>query len=462
MIIEKKGYWALFVFVLGFVLSRVFVSGILGVSPDPDYLVSHWQILALEDLNQSLFSTVLNAHSQPPVWNLLVGGAAKMCASDVDCVVNLIHMFNVTLTGLTCVILWFFLIEFGLARAVAVAAVSVYALLPSTIFYENYIFYPQFTQFLLAIILFFTYLHFKSFRITYLVFSFIAILTLSWTWNLFHPVLMVLVLLQIAFLSGNRWSRKAPIVAVFSLFLFLPAAKNQVLFDFFGNSSWLGLNVSQVAPETPPGCRFEDFRSSVKHVSHEGSAYNDVSIIPYSQSCEKKAITSILRDVDGYFRARIHQFLYSTHLAPSDYFFPPLGFEHYPRISGIPESSDGRDVINTSSSGSRLIIFLVNIISICLVLLAPFIMRRESVPFRNTFSVAAVFLLILLGVGHLANGGEQERMRYTANVVLYLAVVVFSSRIFTRMSIYRTALCKESKVKKPKDSINRRVKSVVK
>lgn len=413
----------LFLFIL---VSRAFVYFVLEIQPEIQYLFVHYQHLNIVDLNENLLSSILKLHSQSPIWNVILGIASKTCNADPSCVLVLIHLSNIVLTFLVCLMLYAFLRLYGLPHGVTFVAACVYALLPSTVYYENYIFYPHFIAFLVAAFLYFALLYFRRGRTGDMVLSFSAIVLLSWTWGLFHPVIMTAIIFLVFLLGKRRDGRRALTALAFAALLFLPSTKNLIVFGFFGNSSWLGLNISQVAPEVSDECSFRAFRRTVGHISHSGTAFNDPSIISYASHCKREALASISDNFDQYLYGRAIQILRSTGRMPSDDIFPPNGFEKYPRIDLKRRVLLEDGSLHTIRAMIVSCAFIFNAVLIFTVLLSPVLTRSERPEFRRVFLLGAILLILVVVIGHAANGFEQERMRYALNSVLYFTFVVIA------------------------------------
>jgi hypothetical protein len=408
--------------VLIILVSRPLIYFGIGIKPELRYILNHWQNLDLSLLNSNLLSSIYRLHSQPPVWNTILGISSKVCSSDAACVLETIHLFNISLTIFTSIMLSILFTAYRLPKFVVVVSSSLYTVLPSTIYYENYAFYPHFTMFLISFAIFSSYSYIRNRDILSMTSAFVAVLVLSWTWGIFHPLIMIAVLL-IIFSMGTRTPAKFAILFAMASCLFLPSIKNQIEFGFFGNSSWLGLNLSQVAPEPGRGCRFDDFRRTLPQIAHDGTAFNDPSIIPYAARCMDEAKSSISQDVGVYILQRARRFLASTKLTSSDYPLPPKAFESYPRISGNNPIVLRDGSINYKGIACSTGVLSFNLVLFSTILVSPFRSRRD---FRSLALISVVFLLIVVGLGHLANGREQERMRYSINSVLYFVFTVSS------------------------------------
>jgi hypothetical protein len=132
---------------------------------------------------------------------------------------------------------------------------------PATVLYENLYIYAYPTAFLLifAALSLSKFLETDNFWWGFAFFSFLASLCL--TWAIFHLFWMVAVILLVAIVYRN-W-RKIVVISLIPLMLvFGWYTKNFFLFDTFGASSWVGMNVSHVtflSPLTPRSVREQLF-----------------------------------------------------------------------------------------------------------------------------------------------------------------------------------------------------------
>ena len=322
--------------------SRIVFLYFLQISPDVDpTLLLHWQTLPLKNLYEDFWLEILNLHSQPPLWNMVLGATAHVCKAALPCVGSVLHLFNMLLTLGVAMMIATFIVQSGRSHLVGLIAAGIYILLPSTVFYENYIFYPHLTMFLCSTAIFSLYAWWRHPKRNYLAGFLISIVALGWIGAIFHPLFMSGVVVVAFYLRGLfRPATIAPAILA-SLLIFAPSVKNQFVFGFFGESSWLGLNLSQVAPNMANDCTFESFRAAVPGDISPGVAFNDISVIPFAENCKNEAINLILEHPQQYIAGRILAGIRSSMKTPADYFFPPLGFENYPRISGYSGGYNG-------------------------------------------------------------------------------------------------------------------------
>lgn len=408
---------------LSLLATRLFIHAGLGIRPNLAPLLEHWQHLDLAQLHERLVPSLLGLHSQPPLWNLVIGTAATVCQAGELCTLRWLHAFNIALTFAAAVMLLRSLRWLGLTQAAALVAAIAFTLLPSTVYYENYTFYPHLAMVLVLAVFTAVLAHQRSRALHHLALALLAVALLSWLWGLFHPLIMAGVGALMVLRSPASPSRaKGVMMLTLVLVVLLPSAKNLALHGFFGTSSWLGMNMSQVAPERPPRCRFQDFRPLVP-VAHNGTAFNDPSIIPYADACLEAALAAIRADPLAYLWGRAMAAVSSLRRTSSDYFFPPVGFDAYPRIVGGNPLRTPSGALNPRILHD-LVILLTNLLLIANALAFAWRPQGAGVGAQRAFAVAALLIATVLLVGHAFNGGEQERMRYTLAGVLYLGLLL--------------------------------------
>ncbi|KPQ07531.1 MAG: hypothetical protein HLUCCA12_03845 [Rhodobacteraceae bacterium HLUCCA12] len=400
-------------------LNRAVVAFGLGIAPDPDVLDLHWQHLSLADLRADLVGSLVDLHAQPPLWNGVIGLASIACDARVDCAARVLHGLHLVLS------MGLFLLLYALGRrllrhrgAAALIALG-FSLSPAAIYYENYLFYPQLTAFLFAVFAWALLRWLDDRGLVSLAVLAGALVTLSWTWTLFHPV-FVLVVLAAVLVAARPAPRAALIMAAVALLLSLaPAIKNQVRFGFFGAGSWLGLNLSQVAPGGVDGCGFSDYIAlHGQPDGHLGSMFNDPRMIAYSAACRDAALERIRAQPLTYARDRLRQVISALSLRPSDYIFDPPNWDRYPILLRQTEirASDGS--LRPVAVATRLGVLGFNLAVLAFMLWR---MGRSRNPLERRFlGVMAVFVVLFFGLAHGANGSEQERMRFTIHPLLWL------------------------------------------
>ena len=416
-------------------VSRALAALLLEIRPDPVHLSGAYQHLPVQQLQAGLLDALLSLHSQPPFWNFLLGLAAKACNAQEACMIQLIWGSHLLLTIVTAVSMFAALRLLTPSLRMAWLLPMAYVLSPAVFYYENFILYAHFTSALFALSCLCVLLLLKTRRTLYFLLFCTCLAILSLTWTLFHPIYILLVGGLVLYKAGAGPARAAILALTLAVSL-LPSVKNKAVFGIFSSGSWLGLNVSQVAPERIEGCSFKTFAETHGLIGqHTGSALNDPRMIEYSKICLKKALQVISTSPLQYAVGVVVRASTSLSLWPNEYLFPPLNWDRFPKLPDTKRvlTEDNKIVIDPSLS--RFLTLALNLFA--LIALAQ-LARRDSDPARRAFfQVMLLSAVLFLGVAHAVNGPEQERMRYTLHPLfwgLYAVVLLEAGRRLRRLS----------------------------
>jgi hypothetical protein len=407
--------------ILLLIAARAWIAFALGIAPEEAWLLDHFQHLPLEELRDGWLTSLLHLHSQPPLWNGLIGLHAKICDAEASCVVRLLHAQNLLCTAGIFMCLYRTLTVLGTSSGVALCSATGFCLLPSVFFYENYAFYPHLTLLMSSILVLGAALWFLRRERIGIMLCALSLTLLGLTWTLFHPV-FILIMLGALVASAWRTPARAPALAAAlssMLLVLLPSAKNAAWHGFYGNSSWTGLNLAQTAPTPIPECDFLAYAKRFPAGTPLGRAFNDASVIPLSSTCRERAVAAIAENPTGYAKGRLWSLASSLSKWPSDYLYPPHNWTAFPvRPTPLP--------IEDRTGGTRLEnllwrmgIFGVNLIGIGFVLLLA--VSGPDPRQRRLFLYLSLYLAIFLAATHLFNGTEQHRMRYTVQNLFWIA-----------------------------------------
>jgi hypothetical protein len=442
---------------ISFLASRLCLAA-LGVKPDINHFYNHWQYLDINLLRNDLATSISLLHSQPPLWNAVLGLLLRLAGGEEQGFVRAFIVFSTTISFCNAFIIYWLLRKFMLPLVAATGASCVYIFGSSAYFYESYIFYPLFTSFLVLMLVASAAHGFTTssnrLKLASYALSCFCLLALSLTWSLFHPLFVILtstLLLACTFKRGStgvhcRSRRSLLFSAVFAftvLATFVNPLKNMVLFDHLGNGSWVGMNLSQVAPGAPKECGFgplsaEEIRDSkmltsfTKQYTHPSISlptknaslgkdfnnYNHIGFISRSKQCREIARNLIARNPKVYLRNRIRQFTSSHELLSDSYFFRPIGMKAGDPARKISNWRNAAYLPVIRGNGS---IRHLGPTSIPLGMLAGGLILFFSPPFRGSLPPGCAETLLtglwimcwLYLIGYGFNGGEQERMRFT-------------------------------------------------
>lgn len=192
-------------------------------------------VLLRNDLARSLFYL----HSQPPLFNLLLGIGLKLFPRSYFAFYDFInHAFGLLLYGSLFVLMRQLGVRFWLAYVVA----TLFAASPSFVLYENYLFYTQIVTAVLCLSAVVLNRFVRQRRNSDGLLFFFLVAGLCGTWTLFHLVFFLFVIVGVVLLSRIP-ARKVlglalvPLLLVTSLYV-----KNKILFGEFTATTWTGMN----------------------------------------------------------------------------------------------------------------------------------------------------------------------------------------------------------------------------
>ena len=215
---------------------------------------------------------------------------------------------------------------------------------PSLIFFENFALYNHFSCFVFFLIFYNFYLLAKNKNIKYEYYILSLSLILTWTWPIFHPIFIIIVYLLMAYLK-NIFEIKSLIISfVFLLLSLTPSIKNKYEFNFFGNGSGLGQNMSGLIywnDELRETCGYNNlseniekygkYSQRIKHPSllYKNHIQNSLEALDKSGYCLKNSIYEIKNNFSKYFFYRLRVLLASHNRFSFEYFQPPLNFNKF-------------------------------------------------------------------------------------------------------------------------------------
>lgn len=197
-------------------------------------------------LRNDLLNSLLYLHSQPPLFNLMLGVVLKISPEPA-----LSYWMVFTTAGLLIpLLLYNTLLSVGLGVGAALAVTLLFMFNPTLILYENLLYYTHIETFFVMLSLCSLARWYSEKRATVLVMFWSALLCLGLIRSLYHPVFFAVLVPAFA---GYVWLRcQSPRTAVRllvsgMLIVIVPLAvlctKNYVLYGFFGTSSWDGISL---------------------------------------------------------------------------------------------------------------------------------------------------------------------------------------------------------------------------
>ncbi len=435
------GHWnySPWIILVTLITSRAFVLS-LGIAPDPRFILNHWQVADLELLYRTPFETVWLFHAQPPLFNLVIASLARINGPDPQSIASSMLVLHITLTYIIANQIGAILQSLAVAKSVALAASCMYVLLPWVIYYENFPFYPHITLSLVSTFLYSLVRYRFTGQPRFLVLGGIALSLAAWTWAVFHPLVVTLLVAGAIAVSGHK-AKSSAIAILFATLLFsaLPTVKNMIVFGTPTASSWLGINATQTVGldrQTAEKCSFVGVFSDIDSAiglpqvpevlyaarKSDGSRNaNHMLFIERSSECLDAFKVALRRDLSGYVWGRMLALKRSHQLTPDVYYLAPLGWTDYPALNLLRVSEP-----------ARANLLILGIYASLLGATAFFAISSSQCWY---FRIALALILYFELVTHALNGGEQERMRYTIDVAYFVTLVFTGSRLANALKV---------------------------
>ena len=225
----------------------------------------------------------------------------------------------------------------------------------------------------------------------------------------------------------NIFEIKSLIISlVFLLLSLTPSIKNKYEFNFFGNGSGLGQNMSGLIywnDELRETCSynnlFENFEKNGKYsqnIKHPSLLYknhiqNSLEALDKSGYCLKNSIYEIKNNFSKYFFYRLRVLLASHNRFSFEYFQPPLNFNKFFDFFGNLKKED-------FSWAIKKIIINLFFAFYYFILIFYFFKIKDNENFKKASLCIFLLHIYILIIGTFLNNQEQERFRYTSGIFL--------------------------------------------
>lgn len=262
-----------------FVVSRLLLVA-LGVRFDISLMPWLWQLLDVRLLQHHLAQSLWNLHSQPPVFNLLVGLVLKLFPHHVA---GAFHLVFLVLGLAAALALEVVLERLSFGPRVAVALAVVISCSPFWLVYENWLYYEYIVMTLLVIAALALSEFARSWRARWGVAFFALLALVVYTRASFQVVWMLLVVACLCFVRRDAWRPILKAAAIPVLVVVLLYAKNVVLFGVPSTSSWFGMNLARITLWVAPA-------SEKQRLVAEGKLSRVALVDPFSPLSDYKGI----------------------------------------------------------------------------------------------------------------------------------------------------------------------------
>lgn len=439
-----------------FILSRI-IFHLVGIQFEHRQEVAEFiQYLDPAWLQHDLLASLLYLHAQPPLFNLLLGGAFKLAGEQYHLLLQGVFL----LFGLGINLLLLATMRaLGVGRWLALSLACLYCIAPSQILYENHLFYVYPLTFLLTLL---TYLavrlcRFPTGRSVFAFFLTLAALCL--TRSAYHLVLFLPAFLLAAHAAGLR---RAALCGLLPLLLVAGwYGKNLVLFDQFSASSWGGISLARVtiggltpdqraelAAQGHAVVRHHYFQKpdlsaylqqpppagpqayTARYKANGTLNYNHYSFIPYGQDYAAAAAAALRQFPENYLANIASGFTYS--FAPTErYPWVKINLDKLGRYADIYDSFvwlspylaiDADPALALSLMPGLTFLFLFPVAAMCV--LRVLVLN----PAARAHIAPLAFILLMIGycyVGqNLVEAGENNRFRMEWEPLLVLILAL--------------------------------------
>ena len=419
--------------VLIYIILRLLFYFYFGIKADPNVIKPGWHVLDLNFLNHDLFNSIIHLHSQPPLWNTIIGIFTKFVDGNRVDTSILLNIFNYFLS--IGIIVYSFkvlsLLNFS-NKFIFFILIFFIVLNPNIIFFENITLYNHVLCFLFTHLFWLIFIYFKTKRIKYELSIYLNILIQSLIWAGIHPILLMIVFLFISF-KKKKFIDKGFYFFILIFFLSIsPLIKNKIVFNKFTTSTWMGVNLASTLNNLEqtqclyqiiyPRVFYDTYKKKYKRdITHPVARYphgfrNSVTQIILNDICLELSIQNIKNNPLYYLKGRIIAGFVSH---------SKLGFEY------IYLSPHNFQTIKLKNFLDRN--YFVKKIKQLVILLYMFIFYFfyiKKITKKNelqdpTILIGCIYIFCNL-VSHMLNGYEHERFMYQFHI---LHVLFFSHLI---------------------------------
>lgn len=233
----------LIIIIAVYFFSRLYFYLVLNIDFSYTFKDNLIQYLDVELLRSQLWTSIFYLHSQPPLFNLLIG-MNEIIFGNFASIIFLV-LFNI-MGVFTAILAFNTLTKLGLSKKLATFLIIFYVLSPATILYENLFFYTHPIIFFLVFSAYHLVVYLQNQKFVNAFFFFFGMALAVYTTSFFHLIwffgfgLFVFIREKTNRASLIRASA-IPFMMVLALYL-----KNFIIFGQINTSSWLGLNLSRI------------------------------------------------------------------------------------------------------------------------------------------------------------------------------------------------------------------------
>lgn len=433
MINIKKNYYFLLLLICIYFASRYFFYEFLQIKMEPQFYKPGWHVLELDFLHKDLFNSILHLHSQPPLWNLIIGFFTKIVNGDLYNTSILLNLFNYILTVGIIFYTYKILQEFKIENFRSFFLTLILIIFnPNIIFFENIAIYNHLLSFLFTNLFWLTLKFFKTKKILYEILLYLNICIQSLIWAGIHPLILIFFFIVISYQKKSLLNLGSIYFLIILMICVSPLIKNKIIFNKLSNSTWIGMNLAStlnnlndaeclyqiVYPDIYDEYKLE-YNREINHPvarAKSGHAYrNSVSQIIFSDRCLSKSLQQIKETPLEYLKGRF----IATIVSHSKFGFEYIYFS--PKNINLNNFFDDKKYLKILKQISILIYMLIFYYFLVGKSLKQNIYQKEYFLIFSTY-------IFCNTVSHLFNGYEHERFMYQFHI---LHVVFISNLIFS-------------------------------
>ena len=443
------------------ILSLFFISRViffyLGIQPNVVVFKLMWQVLDFRLLENNYISSLYYLHYQPPIWNLIIGLFIKIFGPNYENISIIIHIFNLFVSLISIIVLLKFCFLLLLKKFQIYLIFFIYFIFSlSYLFYENYLHYTHLTT-LLYLLFIYNYFNFvKEFHIKYEIYIYLIAIILVLIWSAYsHPFFILLIFFSIILIKFKyKILRSFLIFLIFFIISVMPSIKNKVEINFFGNSTWMGLQIIQVLKrwDVLSGmCNMNFDKINIyeqnfikennfnnKHPSLIGklSKWNNVGMVYKTQKCLDFGIDLIKDDPLNYFSIVKFNFISTHGHFAFDHRFKPYNWDKY--FIFFDQIKENK-LLNSIKVRLLQIYYFSMYLFFSIILLRSFFNIKNINTLGYKKAMSSIFLIYawMILLTHMFAGFEQERMRHIGHFLHVLYFTILLKNNFNILKILR-------------------------
>ena len=432
---------------LPFLLLKLITIIFLGLGPGVPFGAIHHPEKDL--LHHDLLNTLKYWHYSPPLINFILGIMLKITNGSLFAVNLIYFIINLSMTLTIMLVGYYFCLKFNISKLKKIILLFFLIINPDIIFYENYSrpIYSHTIAFLFSILCYYTFNYFTYNKLSDFTKIFVVLCIMTYTWTLFHPVLLIAIYLIFFFIFNIKHKKNLIIFIILFSISLIPFIKNKIVFDFFGAGSHLWIQISQTVPGHKQSC-FQPIKDIIKKERFDYNVnkkkwdkihpslkdppldynkvflhlnLNNLAYVERSYICKEWFLKTIIEDPLLYPKKRIMSFLASH---------GKFAFEF---VVGAP---DFLKKIFSYENHKNIKLFkqltlITYMLAVYLFFFYIVLFKKNIVLKRFLITIMSVYFYLIL-IGHLFNGYEQERMMYGGIFIHFL----FYLFILNKKNIY--------------------------